>query len=460
MVSQSVFNANFSFPSVWYSGSHSDSSQPGNRKGSKESVPLMTEHEESSFAFRRIAHKLCGMVMTINFILFWAVPIAGMGGIWKFGLKHVLLPIYDLVDSSSLLRGFAEAHIYTRSQHADFAATSLLLLLNSGISLGTVFYWQVQHGSVPAWLVALYYCSWVGVGGRIMGAAYALAHKEGHNFALYKKPLRGVFGNFFENWLGMFYGIIPYSFTTSHVSIHHRLDGGLGDTFYQWDLNRASLSDFCLYVSRILQHMTGYSSAVFYAANDNKEHYRKITLGMKSYSIFLCVLLAITRSPNFVFWIVLQPLLCMTYFLALLNFGFHGFIEFDENGNQIQCVNATTIIEGEDDYFGEDDHMAHHYNSTVYYRDLAAHQKSKEVEFAKYKASVFKKLSIVELSILVLLGQFDVLAEHYVDYSGKMSKAEISAMLRRRAMTTEVTYEKYLNYLKNPTAEERQKLRA
>ena len=91
-------------------------------------------------------------------------------------------------------------------------------------------------------------CSWVGVGGRIMGAAYALAHKEGHNFALYKKPLRGVFGNFFENWLGMFYGIIPYSFTTSHVSIHHRLDGGLGDTFYQWDLNRASLSDFCLYV--------------------------------------------------------------------------------------------------------------------------------------------------------------------------------------------------------------------
>ena len=75
---------------------HPDSSQPGNRKGSKESVPSMTEHEESSFAFRRIAHKLCGMVMTINFILFWAVP-TGMGGIWKFGLKHVLLPIYDLV---------------------------------------------------------------------------------------------------------------------------------------------------------------------------------------------------------------------------------------------------------------------------------------------------------------------------------------------------------------------------
>ena len=110
-------------------------------------------------------------------------------------------------------------------------------------------------------------------------------------------------------------------------------------------------------------------------------------------------------------------------------------------------------------YFGEDDHMAHHYSSAIYYKDLRAHQKTKEAEFAKYKASVFRGLSIVELSILILLGQFNVLADHYVDYSGKMSKAEISAMLRRRAMTTEVTYEKYIAYLKNPTPAERDKLR-
>jgi len=28
------------------------------------------------------------------------------------------------------------------------------------------------------WLIYAYYFSWVGIGGRIMGAAYALAHKE------------------------------------------------------------------------------------------------------------------------------------------------------------------------------------------------------------------------------------------------------------------------------------------
>ena len=431
----------------------------GDSHGDPTGSPRMTKHEESSTALTRIIHKFVGSLMIFNFILVWAVPIAGMGGLWKLGLKVLLLPIYEVLDKSSLLRGFASAHIYTRSQHSDFAATSVLLLLNAGVGIGAVFYWQIGKGTLPAWVVALYYCSWVGVGGRMMGAAYALAHKEGHNFALYKKPVRSIVGNFFENFLGIFYGILPYSFTTSHVSIHHRLDGGLGDTFYQWDLNRASVSDFALYVTRVSQHMTGYSSAVFYAANLNKDHYRKITLGMKSYSIFLIVVLAMTRSPNFVFWIVLQPLACMTTFLALLNFGFHGFIEFDEDGKQIECVNATTIIDGEDDYFGEDDHMAHHYNSTVYYKDLAAHQKSKEELFSKYKASVFRKLSIVELSILILFGQFDLLADHYVDYSGKMSKAEISAMLKRRAMTTEVTYEKYVAFIKNPTPEARQKLR-
>jgi hypothetical protein len=42
--------------------------------------------------------------------------------------------------------------------------------------------------------------------------------------------------------------------------------------------------------------------------------------------------LAITRSPSFVFWVILEPLLCMSYFLALINIGFHGFIEYDAQG--------------------------------------------------------------------------------------------------------------------------------
>jgi hypothetical protein len=56
-----------------------------------------------------------------------------------------------------------------------------------------------------------------------------------------------------------------------------------------------------------------------------------------------------------------------------------------------------------------------------YDQDLKEHQKTKEAEFARTHASVFKKLSIVELSIFILLGLWDKLADHYVDYSGNAS---------------------------------------
>lgn len=213
-----------------------------------------------------------------------------------------------------------------------------------------------------------------------------------------------------------------------------------------------------LYVHRIFLHMIGYSSIKFFNAHGMKSKADKLFQGIVIYCSVGLVVLAITRSFHFLFWIYIEPLLCMTYFLALINIGFHGFIEFDEKGHNIEVVNSCTIVEGEDDLFGEDDHMAHHYNIGVYFKDLPAHQKSKIEEFKKYKASVFKKLSIVELSIFILLGLWDKLADHYVDYTGKMTKQEIMDMLKVRAKRLETSYEAYESYLANPTAEARKQL--
>ena len=130
----------------------------------------------------------------------------------------------------------------------------------------------------------------------------------------------------------MFFGNVPWNFTTSHNYIHHRLDGGMGDTFYEWDFDRSSLSDFMLYVHRIFLHMVGYSSVKFFLANGMKSKAEVLQGGMKTYWLVTFAILAITRSPSFVFWVILEPLLCMSYFLALINIGFHGFIEYDATG--------------------------------------------------------------------------------------------------------------------------------
>lgn len=79
----------------------------------------------------------------------------------------------------------------------------------------------------------------------------------------------------------------------------------------------------------------------------------------------------------------------------------------------------------------------------MYHRDLPEAHKARIAEFAKHKASVFEKISILELSIFLLVGDFKKLAEHYVDYSNSMTKEEVATMLERRARRKEMSYEQY-----------------
>lgn len=383
-----------------------------------------------------------GSLLSLNFCLFWALPILIQGILWKYMLKQIMMPLYEVFDQNLTLRKFAINYIYSQERSADYFAITLITLVTTLTSISMVFYVQINTGSLPLWLLAIYYFAWVGFGGRIMGASYALAHKEGHNHNLYKPWVRRIIGgHIFENVVGPWFGNIPWNFTTSHIFIHHRLDGGLGDTFYLWDLDRSSMYDFTLYLWRVLLHTSGYSSVIYFQKAGNISKGNQLLQGIFLYWALALFIFLVTRSITFVFLVYIQPFLCMTFFLGIINIGFHGFLEFDENGEHIPEVNATTIIEGDDDYFGEDDHMAHHYNTTVFYKDLPALQASKVDIFKQRKASVFRQLSIFELSILIVLGQWEKLAEHYVDYSGTMTKSEIILMLRRRAKLKESCYD-------------------
>ena len=126
----------------------------------------------------RILPFCLGVVMSINFVIVWAIPVAGMGMLWKSLFRSILLPIYQRMDESVMMRSFAAKYIYSKPDHADFFAISVLLILNSVISFGFVLIWQLVTGNLPGWLIFTYLCSWVGIGGRVMGGAYALAHKE------------------------------------------------------------------------------------------------------------------------------------------------------------------------------------------------------------------------------------------------------------------------------------------
>lgn len=425
---------------------------------------LPTHRSPSSNTSDRWTHLLVrlrwafGALLTLNFAGFWALPIFIQGRSFKLRLNRLLRPIYDRIDGSPRLRSFAARCVYQRPVHVDYFARALLLLVSAVISLSVVTWYQIAHGFLPFWLIFLYYLAWVGFGGRCMGAAYTFSHREGHRSGgrLYRPWIRNTLGNFFENWLGFFYGNLPYNFSTSHNLLHHKLNAGKGDPFYMWDIDRTSFSSFMLYLHRVFVYMTGWSSLRAFrrlgGEREAKAH-RQLRKGVLLYwiaapTVIVAGLVAagstLPSALAFLFFIYLQPLFAMTFFIALLNVSFHGFLEFEEDGAHVRCINSTTIIDGQDDSFGEDDHMAHHYFMSVEHPDLPQHQATQHEEWARRHASVFKELAVLELSIFMLLNRWTMIAEkHYVDYSGELSTEDVVKMLEKRAKRVEMPYEEY-----------------
>lgn len=121
---------------------------------------------------------LVGVFLSLNFVVFWSIPIFIQGMLWKYVVKYPALPIYNFLDKNRALRWFAETFIYTNPRHADFFAITICLVINYVGALFLLFRQQILYGHLPWYYVAAYYFAWVGAGGRMMGGAYALSHKE------------------------------------------------------------------------------------------------------------------------------------------------------------------------------------------------------------------------------------------------------------------------------------------
>ena len=403
--------------------------------------------------------KTLGFILTANFLVFWSVPVFLQGWAYRTFLSRFVRPVYDLADKSPGLRKFAFRYIYSEEYLADYFATAIFFLAGLLVSLAVVFSWHIYFGTLPWWLIVAYYFSWVGFGGRSMGAAYTFAHREGHAAGgqLYRPWIRNRIGNFFENWVGFFYGGVPYNFSTTHILVHHRLNGGKGDTVYMWDIDRTSFGDLLLYVWRLFVHMTGWGGLRTFGKHRHVPQmdraYRQLRKGMVLYwlvipSAIVVLLLSTGGSPVsaglFLFFIYFQALFGMAFFLVIINLGWHGFIESDADGKFIPSICSSTIIDGYDDSFGEDDHIAHHNFGRVSHDRLGDHQTTQHALWARHHAPVFKRLATMELGIYIFFKRFKKLAQHhYMDFSGDLDVDRIEEILRTRATRKEMDYEHY-----------------
>jgi len=393
--------------------------------------------------------------------MLWAGPLVIQGQLYRRGLHRVFRPLHRWLDGSHVLRRFAAKCIYRRAVHVDYFAATVLFAVGFFLPLAGVLALQIATQSVPWYVIGAYYFVWIGPGGRTLAAAYTFAHREGHvpGGRMYRPWLGNRMGNIFENWVGVWFGIIPYLFSTSHLLLHHRLNGGKGDPIYTWDIDRTKFRDVMRYMWQFFRYISGISSVVEFRRQRGvlraiDRGCRMLIRGVVIY--WLCVpaailtLLVATGSSIssaliFLLFIYFQPILAMCCFLALLNLAQHGFLEFDQHGRHVEHVTNMTVLDGYDDSYGEDYHLAHHKSPSAGHDRLTEHVQAEQRGWQRHHGSVFKKTTIFEVAILMILGRFDVLIRnHYVDYSnGALSQEELADLFRRRARRTEMSYEEY-----------------
>ncbi len=404
--------------------------------------------------------KVLGTLLTVNFAVLWAAPVLIQGQLFRRGLDRIVRPVYGLFDGSAALRRFAARFVYLRPAHVDYFAAAVFLISGTCAVLCALFAWQITFGSLPWWLVALYYFVWVGPGGRSMATAWTLAHREGHlsRGRMYRPWLGDRVGNFFENWLGVFYGTVPHNFSISHTLTHHRLDSGKGDPVYLWDIDRTRFSDLMLFQWRFFRYMTGISSLVEFRRESGvhpamERASARLRRGMAIYWLWvpagiLALLIGTGSSVGsalwFLFLVYLQPLFAMSTFLTIISIGQHGFLAFDQAGRHVSHVTSTTILDGVDDSFGEDYHLAHHFFPSMDHDRLPEHVARERSHWARCNGAVFRNTTFFEIAIMIYLGQFDrLIRDHYVDFSGEGAVEELSTLFEQRAKRKEMTYEHY-----------------
>lgn len=427
--------------------------------GSSTSVNVVSPSRTRLTRLRVGLHKGIGVLLALNFVALWMVPVILQGQSFRRGVSRVVRPVYWILDRSKALRRFASKYIYRREVHVDYFAAAIFLTFTLGGSLAVLFTWQITYGSLPWWLIVVYYFVWVGPGARGMATAWTFAHREGHaGGKMYRPWLANSVGNFFENWLGVFYGTIPYNFTATHIVTHHRFNGGKGDPVYAWDLDRTRFSHLLLYQWRFIRFLSGFAglielhreSGVSSAIDVAKA---RLVKGLVIYWVLvpagtMALLMGTGSSVGatllFLFFIYLQPLLAMSTFLSIINIGQHAFLEINQDGSLEKYVTSVTILDGVDDSFGEDFHVAHHFFPKVMHDELLDHVDRERLQWLRCNGSVFERTTIFEIAIMVCFGQIDrLIRNHYVNFGNENNEEEITELFTQRAKQREMTYEEY-----------------
>lgn len=322
------------------------------------------------------------------------------------------------------------------TKHSEDGYLSCLLLW-LGVMLPGYFMYELHHAMEYGFdwrRVAVYNLFRIGPMYMNFMHVYVLCHKEGHlNGNLFKEPFKSYFGfkYAFNHWVGLFHGVVPGTFTVSHVHNHHRYDNDERDVYSTAFRPRDEFSAWVCYIPEWLAYAANISSIKSFMLESKWKFVLESVISTAFYLAFVA----------FIYW--LHPLFCLTtivyaffegnILLSVVNFTWHAFIEPSDPSNDY--VNSTTIIEGLNFTGKEEYHVVHHQYPGVHRTRHEALYWKHEPEYRKSRATIFFRCNLFEVFGLCVSKNYGELADRYYYKNDKdigMTRAEIAEMMRRR----------------------------
>lgn len=393
--------------------------------------------EPEKFTLTGMLRKIMNGIAT--FVLL--IPVPWMGAVIGVGLlwDQLWLAVRESWLSNRLGQFFSSiaqrmAKVMMRDERN---APYLYSLFGIGFYTPTLFilafWWQISYGYNAAWytvvLVAfLYNVLMMGPYFRFFSVIATLIHKEGHDVrGLFKEPYTFL-NNAFGWFIGPFYGHVPETYPLGHNRIHHKYDNGPGDVTFTYDLDRRKPADWLKYLRRFSLYWTGFSVVQYFIQNKRWEPARRMATGMLVYYGLIAAITFV--SPWFGFAYLILPHMSVIIYLGAINYIWHTFCDPADPDNPY--INSVTILNGHYNVYNEDFHVTHHHHPQMHWTKMANDYYSHVDRYEANMASVFTDTQEFEMFVWVMMGRMDLLAEHFVDLTGKLTLEDKIALLSYR----------------------------